>query len=467
MVIRWERLVEVATELGPDPELGDLDDDQLEADLRAHASRAAALTAELIVLIAELVVRGVWAGSGAKTPGQWLSWKVGMASSTARDHVRVGLALRGLPQVRARFLDGSISYSKVRAITRVTDADSEEMMLNFADSCPAAELERIVARARIAARAHGIEAEPLLASDPSDATNANARVEDVQCLRRADGSVELRIRLDEADAHRAMEQLGWLASHDDAVDPSIPINARRAIAFANALNVAMDRAPADSSGEDRDRLVVEARAVPARPEVNAAASAEAPGGSGRTRRLVPRLHGRRPAMSVWTLERLACTAVTTHVATDECGTPLDVGRRRRAPTAGQRRQLLHRDGGCRFPGCETKVGLHAHHAIEWQDGGMTDLDNLVLVCHFHHRFVHNADWRVVPAGSGRFRFLDAAGDEVTSGASAEAVEWAARCQPTKRSSSLAPPWYLDEPIDWELCLLVLHQAFEERALTTA
>jgi hypothetical protein len=58
------------------------------------------------------------------------------------------------------------------------------------------------------------------------------------------------------------------------------------------------------------------------------------------------------------------------------------------------RQLRFRDHGCTFPGCGTSAFLQAHHTRHWEDGGRTDLDNLVLVCHFHHKLVHEFGWKV-------------------------------------------------------------------------
>ncbi|MEA2506856.1 MAG: hypothetical protein QOH48_1474 [Actinomycetota bacterium] len=58
------------------------------------------------------------------------------------------------------------------------------------------------------------------------------------------------------------------------------------------------------------------------------------------------------------------------------------------------RELLFRDGGCTFPGCGTRRFIAAHHIIHWAHGGATQLDNLVLLCSFHHKLVHEGGWRV-------------------------------------------------------------------------
>lgn len=68
-----------------------------------------------------------------------------------------------------------------------------------------------------------------------------------------------------------------------------------------------------------------------------------------------------------------------------------------------------RDRSCRFPGCGARRHLHAHHVRHWADGGRTDVANLVLVCGYHHRFVHERGWQVTPAAAGTFRFAPPGG----------------------------------------------------------
>jgi hypothetical protein len=71
------------------------------------------------------------------------------------------------------------------------------------------------------------------------------------------------------------------------------------------------------------------------------------------------------------------------------GGPLRIGRRGRTVSGPLLRVLRHRDGAaCRFPGCQRKRWLHAHHLVHWADGGGTNLDTLVLLCHAHHRLIH-------------------------------------------------------------------------------
>jgi len=70
------------------------------------------------------------------------------------------------------------------------------------------------------------------------------------------------------------------------------------------------------------------------------------------------------------------------------GEPLDLGRKTRTIPPALRRALQARDGGCRFPGCDRSRFTEGHHVRHWADGGETKLANLVTLCGFHHRLVH-------------------------------------------------------------------------------
>ena len=91
--------------------------------------------------------------------------------------------------------------------------------------------------------------------------------------------------------------------------------------------------------------------------------------------------------------RLAGEAEIIPVVLTDTGGVLGYGRARRVATAQQRLALAARDGGCSFPSCDRPAAwCQAHHVIPWIDGGPTDLDNLTLVCGFHHREFAKRGW---------------------------------------------------------------------------
>jgi hypothetical protein len=95
-----------------------------------------------------------------------------------------------------------------------------------------------------------------------------------------------------------------------------------------------------------------------------------------------------------TARRLACDCTLRVLLEDQRGVPIRLGRRRRTVPPHLFRLLKQRDRHCRFSGCTRTRGLHAHHRRHYADGGATDLDNLILLCTRHHRFVHEGRWRI-------------------------------------------------------------------------
>jgi len=103
--------------------------------------------------------------------------------------------------------------------------------------------------------------------------------------------------------------------------------------------------------------------------------------------------------------RLACEAGLSRVLTDAAGAILDLGLSTRTPSPAQRRALVIRDGGCRFPGWDRGAGwCQAHHITHWADGGLTDLINLLLLCRRHHRLVHEGGFGLARGPDGALVF---------------------------------------------------------------
>lgn len=424
-----------------------LSDEEVVRSLCVGAVELAARTCQWLEVLGEFVVRGLWAVDGARSPAVHLSWRLGIGPSTAREHVRVALRLRELPIVRERFAAGSLSYSKVRAISRIADPRTEALLVAWADASTAAQLERIVADAR---RAHRVA---IGTDDPADRDDLGVR-------RRwlDDGSYELTLRVDPAtgivvDQH--VDRLVAIADHAAArpatpdpgppvagsptptvgggadTDPTdVPLRVRAADVVVGALALAVRQAPVDSSGLDRHLAVVEldvgqlARAVGSgsrspgeEPRGTDGADPDEPAGGASAgsvdRSDPPRAvlvgagrGGRARAVDVAQLRRVLCCAGADVVGTDRDAHPhpSDLGRARRSPNAALRRLVRARDRACRVPGCGAIAFLQVHHVVPWEHGGATDLGNLGLLCGHHHRAIHTGGWSVRPDGAGRWTF---------------------------------------------------------------
>src|SRR5690606_22836933 len=110
-------------------------------ELSAHI---AAAEARWLELIARFDAEELWAVHGAHSCAHWLNWQCGISLHAARERVRVARALEGLPRIREAFARGEVSYSKVRAMTRIAVPESEEMLLNIARHGTAAHMDRLV-----------------------------------------------------------------------------------------------------------------------------------------------------------------------------------------------------------------------------------------------------------------------------------------------------------------------------------
>jgi 5-methylcytosine-specific restriction endonuclease McrA len=112
-----------------------------------------------------------------------------------------------------------------------------------------------------------------------------------------------------------------------------------------------------------------------------------------------------PAVSVSTAQMLTCTAALSWMRHSDAGAVLALGRRRRRPSSAIRRAARERDNcRCRFPGCESRR-VDLHHIQHWINGGPTDLDNLISLCPYHHKIVHDRGYTIaVPPGSAGFAF---------------------------------------------------------------
>jgi hypothetical protein len=124
-------------------------------------------------------------------------------------------------------------------------------------------------------------------------------------------------------------------------------------------------------------------------------------------------HG--PSISAETARRLSCDCSVVPIIENEEGEPLNVGRKTRSIPPAIQRALNARDRGCcRFPGCPNTRYLDGHHIRHWAHGGETKLSNLVSLCRFHHRQVHEGNIVVLVLDDGAFRFVKPDGRSLDS-----------------------------------------------------
>jgi hypothetical protein len=356
--------------------------DRLVDEITTLAAHITAATARWLTLIAEFDEGEAWAALGAKSCAHWLSWMCGVSPFTAREHVRVARRLQDFPLVAAAFARGELSYSKVRALTRVEDVADEAGLVELARAASASQLERIVRGYRSCLAVE--EGEQRLYAERS----LSWRYDD-------DGALVLHGRFAPEQGALLVQAL---ESARDALGPppretedvsaeTLPrhdvtrVRARNADALMAVAEASLEET-GNSTSADRYQVVVhvdaEALQRPAPDNDAAAGRCELDEGVPLTREAA---------------RRLTCDAAIVRIL-ERDGKPLSVGRRTRTIAPALRRALRSRDGGCAFPGCTTTRHVDAHHIEHWVDGGRTDLSNLVQLCRHHHRLLHEGGFSV-------------------------------------------------------------------------
>jgi len=140
---------------GEPRDLGCVPLEWLETELTSMACSIAAATAQWLAWLAVYDRREGYLTWGCRSAAHWLNWKCAMSLKTAHEHVRVAAALEGLPAIRVAFGEGKLSYSKVRAITRVATVDSESDLCDVAVNLTASQLEATCAKFRTATQGVG------------------------------------------------------------------------------------------------------------------------------------------------------------------------------------------------------------------------------------------------------------------------------------------------------------------------
>jgi hypothetical protein len=115
--------------------------DELDAAICRLARHLNAQTYRMLLLVREFDDRMGWAKWNFRSCAEWLAWRCGLSLSAAREKVRTAQALREMPRICAAFADGRLSYSKVRALTRVVQAHDEDLLLAYALQANAAQVE--------------------------------------------------------------------------------------------------------------------------------------------------------------------------------------------------------------------------------------------------------------------------------------------------------------------------------------
>jgi hypothetical protein len=397
-------------------DVGALADGELRDQLLALLAAVNRLNAEVSRRVGAFDARGLPEGDACRTAASWLRAFGRLSGPAAGAQVKRARVLRALPELAAAAASGEVSVEHVNQVVRLAD--------RVGAAHAAAAESALVAVASVASPERLATAcqRVVVHVDP-DGDQPDAHI-DFQ--RRAitlspfDGMVLVRGQLDPeggAALATALDALMLPSGPDDSRSAA----QRRADALAELARGALREGRTPTVGGVRPQIAVlltsqaltgrRAAAIdglPAAPEATALAHVAAgtdapklPAGPGPTP--TDELADTSPAHLEWvgeiadlTAQRIACDADVWRVVLDPATSqPVNVGRAYRLVPHWIRKALHARDRGCRFPGCNAPVAwTDAHHLLPWAHGGATDVDNLILLCRYHHGIVHEGRWRI-------------------------------------------------------------------------
>ncbi len=357
------------------------------------ASGQASREHRLIHAIGQFDALGGWHAQGAVSCAHWLSWRIGLDLGAAREKLRVAKALRNLPAIDGAFAAGQLSYSKVRALTRVASSENEVALVEMAVFATASQLEQICRRFR-----------GVLRSEATDSVDEAEARRFVSHSVTSDGMMRFSIQLPAEEGARLLaavamgqDAAGGAQAQRRGVSAETSGGSRPRASRADGLMTAVESflehgAKKRSGGTPNEVILHVSKDVLAHREEGGFIE-----------------NGGSVAVRAQTAQRLSCDAGVVEMVEDSDGTVLSVGRRTRTVPSAIRRALQMRDRRtCCFPGCTHNRFLDAHHLQHWAEGGETKLDNLILLCGRHHRFVHEHGFQIERHG-GRFHFFDPRG----------------------------------------------------------
>jgi hypothetical protein len=317
--------------------------------------------------------------------------------------VRVARALEQLPEIADAFAKGEISYSKVRAMLRVATAANESVLVHVARHGTAAHVEKLARKFRWTQRRDAAELSQRQHEQRSVAYFFDIDDQFVLTARlpREIGAVVYKALETAVEALREPLE----APNDVSTETplQIPANTRRADALRHICEMFLEHhgnTSGTGSSADRVQVVV---------HIDQAILGEQKA-TGHDPHRCELEDG--PALALDTARRLACDSTLVGIVEGKDGEPLDIGRKTRSIPSALARALKARDGGYRLPGCDRTRFCDGHHIVHWANGGETKLDNLVTLCGFHHRLVHEGGYGLKRTDDGVLVFARPDGKRV-------------------------------------------------------
>jgi hypothetical protein len=343
------------------------------------------LSAEILRLVGVWQRTRAWEADGSLAATSWIEHRVPLSRSEARRVVKAARIADEHPALGEALAAGDVTVAHLDAVAKVTSRHREPLLSDHAEVLTEQAAQLSIADFSTVMRRWAALADDALATDTHEQRHERRHVHASVTL---DGWVAGAFLLEPVIGRSFIDTLDYLEPPDPVDTPEGPrsLPQRRADALAELV----DRHRQGRRGQGNPpnlNVVVDVAALPPK---------EAAGVDDLAELLNSRrdLDGIGP-VSTAALEQLACCATVTPVFTKGGNVILAMGRRRRLATRAQLRALAVRDGHCQFPSCRRPARwCDAHHIISWLNGGLTDLDNLILLCRRHHTMIHNTKWTI-------------------------------------------------------------------------
>ncbi|WP_145274613.1 HNH endonuclease signature motif containing protein [Prescottella equi] len=335
---------------------------------------------------------------GFRSVKQWLAANTLLEVPAAARILALGRMLSRQPEIADAFNAGDISAEHAALIGKFCETPPRGMPNEALGSCRKVLLDSATGptATTMTVRTCISRLERIFESDelpPSEDTERN----EFHASKTLNGRVSVKGDLDAVTGEMLLTALSALTKPrnpvDDPAEKLTPAR-QRADAFAEILRRYLDSGDAPVEGGERPHLSVHVNAADlARSESAHEWKPTDDGSDLFGDKDIARMPHTGP-LSIATAQRIACDCHLTPIVMDD-GVPINLGRTSRTVSKKQRRALIARDHGCAFPGCGTPPAhCEGHHVKHWADGGPTNLDNLVLLCRYHHQLLHHSHWEV-------------------------------------------------------------------------
>ena len=356
--------------------------DVLFDELAELAGQRNAIDGRIVDIVAEIDHDGIWGATGVRSIPALVAWKLGVSSTNAEAISAVAHRIEEFPRCVGALREGQLSVDQVGVIAARAAEGSDEHYAQLASVATVSQLRKAV------------KLEPRPKPNPQPGPPRSI------IKTSGDEATSWKITLphDEAATFDAALQshhdaliADWKRDHDDAGDsknaPPLP---NRVDGFMSLVEAGWDADVARRPHGQRTTVVVHLD----------------------VEKRVAALH-LGPLLSEGDRQYLTCDA-TCEAWFERDGQPIGAGRTTRTISRRLRRALEHRDVTCAVPGCHAIRGLHAHHIQHWEDGGPTELHNLVLLCPYHHREHHSGEITIT-GPADHLTVIDRDGETLTSG----------------------------------------------------